>query len=158
MEVTINKLLGYFLAFLMIVMTLDVLWGVVTRYALGSQADWSEELARFLLIWISILGTAYASSQGKHLAIDLLGPKMEQDSRRRLRIFIHCIILSFALFVMVIGGLRLLYITHTLGQLSPALRLPMAVVYAVLPVSGLLIIYYKIRAILDIKRAVPILP
>lgn len=153
MRKTIDKILGYFLAFLMVLMTLDVLWGVITRYALGGQADWSEELARFLLVWIGILGTAYAAGQGNHLAINLIDTKLSAHKRQQLHLFIHASVLVFAFVVMVIGGFRLLYITHTLEQLSAALRVPMALVYAVLPLSGFLIIYYKLLAIQNIRSA-----
>lgn len=148
MRATIDKIIGGILMVLLSVITLDVLWGVFTRYALGNQASWSEELARFLLIWIGILGAAYASGQRMHLAIDLLGPKLEPDKQRRLQRFIDLLILIFALTVLVIGGLRLLYITQALGQLSAALRIPMAVVYSVIPLSGLLVIFYKTQDIL----------
>jgi TRAP-type C4-dicarboxylate transport system permease small subunit len=147
----IDKILGYFLAGLMMLMTVDVLWGVVTRYAMGSQADWTEELARFLLIWIGILGAAYAAGQQMHLAIDLLKPKLNQGGQYKLSLFINGMILLFAICILVIGGFRLLYITNTLGQLSAALRIPMTTVYAVLPISGFLIIYYKIYDILLLK-------
>ncbi|MBI1226672.1 MAG: TRAP transporter small permease subunit [Bacteroidetes bacterium] len=149
MKTTINKYLGYVLVLLMAVMTLDVLWGVVTRYALGSQADWSEELARFLLIWIGILGAAYAAGQHMHLSIDLLMPKLSTANQRRLFVFINFVIIAFAVCVMVIGGLRLMYITQVLGQLSAAMRIPMYVVYAVLPLSGLLVVYYKINDLMN---------
>lgn len=147
MKNTIDRILGGFLAMLMAIITVDVLWGVFTRYAMGSQASWSEELARFLLIWIGVLGAAYASGQGMHLSIDLLQPKMEPMNRVRLQKFIHLIIAFFAFAVLVIGGGRLIYITHHLGQLSPALQVPMSVVYAAIPLAGLLIVYYKIHAI-----------
>lgn len=148
MRATIDKITGGLLVVLMSVITLDVLWGVFTRYALGNQASWSEELARFLLIWIGTLGAAYASGQRMHLAIDLLGPKLEDKKQRRLQRFIDSLVLIFALTVLVIGGIRLLYITQVLGQLSAALRVPMAVVYSVIPISGLLIVFYKIQDIL----------
>lgn len=148
MRATIDKIIGGILVVLLSVITLDVLWGVFTRYALGNQASWSEELARFLLIWIGILGAAYASGRRMHLAIDLLGPKLDPIKQRRLQRFIDLLILIFALTVLVIGGLRLLYITQALGQLSAALRVPMAVVYSVVPISGLLVIFYKIQDIL----------
>lgn len=150
---TIDKALGHFLVGLMVLMTLDVLWGVATRYILGSQADWSEELARFFLVWIGILGAAYASGKNMHLAIDLLMPRLTEKQQRRLLIFIHILVMVFAFLVMVVGGLRLLYITHTLGQLSAALRLPMTVVYAVLPISGLLVIFYKLESLLRPNRS-----
>lgn len=143
MRKTIDQYLGYVLVALLALMTLDVLWGVFTRYALGSQADWSEELARFLLIWIGILGAAYAAGRRMHLAIDLLLPSLEPRGQRRLLAFINLLILVFALLVLVVGGARLMYITQVLGQLSAALRIPMYLVYSVLPLSGLLVVYYK---------------
>lgn len=144
MKSIINKYVGYVLITLISVMTIDVLWGVFTRYVLGSQASWSEELARFLLIWIGILGAAYAAGQKMHLSIDLLQPKLEGKNRLRVFIVTNVLVILFALTVMVIGGGRLIYITNVLGQISPALRIPMYLVYAVLPLSGVLIIYYKI--------------
>lgn len=143
MRDTIDRYLGYVLVGLMGLMTVDVLWGVFTRYAMGAQADWSEELARFLLIWIGLLGAAYASGQRKHLAIDLLQPQLQPRDQHRVRQVIRVLIMAFALGVLVIGGGRLMYITQLLGQLSAALRIPMYLVYAVLPLSGLLILYYQ---------------
>ncbi len=145
MRTTIDKYLGYFLVLLMMVMTLDVLWGVLTRYLLGSQADWSEELARFLLIWIGLLGAAYAAGQKMHLAIDLLMPKLDENKQRSLTIFINSLIILFAFAVLVVGGSRLMYLTQLLGQLSAALRIPMYLIYMVIPISGLLVIYYKVH-------------
>lgn len=140
----INTYLGGFLTILMILMTLDVLWGVFTRYVLANQASWSEELARFLLIWIGILGAAYASGQKMHLAIDLLSPKLNDQNKKIIQLLIKGLIILFAFLVLVVGGSRLIYISHTLGQTSAALRLPMTIVYGVLPISGLLIIFYKL--------------
>lgn len=155
MRNTIDKYLGGFLALLLAAMTLDVLWGVFTRYALGSQASWSEELARFLLIWIGILGAAYASGQHMHLAIDLLMPKLKPGGQKRLALLIHLLIMLFVLTVMVIGGFRLMYVTKVLEQLSPALQVPMWLVYSVLPLSGILVIVYKI---LDIRQGSAVAP
>lgn len=152
MREKINFYLGRFLAVLMFIMTLDVLWGVFTRYALGSQASWSEELARFLLIWIGILGAAYASGQNMHLAIDLLSPKLKPKSQITLATAINLLIILFAFCVLVVGGFRLIYVTQVLGQISPALQIPMTVVYAVLPLSGLLVVYYKFHDLLTIRQ------
>ena len=151
MREKIDKVLGSFLAFLMMLMTVVVLWGVFTRYAMGSQASWSEELARFLLIWIGILGAGYAAGQRFHLAIDLLKPKLNADNQKRLTIFINMVVIAFVFTVMIIGGFRLIYITQVLGQLSPALRVPMWVIYSVVPISGLLVVYYKLA---DLKEVV----
>lgn len=152
MNKKLDLYLGSFLAVLMAIMTLDVLWGVFTRYVVGSQSPWTEELARFLLIWIGLLGAAYASGQQLHLAIDLLPSRLEGKAQRRLQVFINLVIMLFAATVMVIGGIRYVYITLTLGQTSPALQLPMGLVYIIIPVSGLLIIWYKGRELVGSSR------
>ena len=155
MREKIDKFVGGFLVILMSAMTLDVLWGVFTRYAMSNQASWSEELARFLLIWIGILGAAYASGQRMHLSIDLLKPKLDPSGQKRLTVIINVLVLLFAVCILLIGGLRLIYVTHTLGQTSAALRFPMAIVYSVVPISGVLICYYKVSDILQLKTANP---
>lgn len=136
MKAKVDRILGGILVIMLAVMTLDVLWGVFTRYVMANQASWSEELARFLLIWIGILGAAYASGQRMHLSIDLLENKPVR--------LIAALIILFALGAMVIGGTRLVLLTAELGQSSPALGLPMSLIYAVVPISGLLIIYYRL--------------
>ncbi len=144
MRKTIDKILGSFLAILMAVMTVNVLWQVFSRYILGVPSSFTDELARFFLIWIGMLGAAYASGQNMHLAIDLLPTKLNEKGKRRLHIFINTLIAVFALAVLVIGGSRLVYVTFYLEQKSSALQIPLGVVYSIIPLSGVLIIYYKI--------------
>ncbi len=145
MKAKVDQYLGAVLVALMVLICLDVLWGVFTRYALGGQASWTEELARFLLIWIGTLGAAYASGQRMHLAIDLLTPRLSPQASKRVQTLIIFLILGFVVTVMLIGGTRLIYLTFHLEQSSAALRLPMGLVYAVIPLSGLLIVYYKLN-------------
>ncbi|MBX2817246.1 MAG: TRAP transporter small permease [Saprospiraceae bacterium] len=143
MKEKLDKWLGRFLVILMALMTIDVLWGVFTRYVVGSQASWSEELARYLMIWLALLGAAYASGQGAHLAIDLLKPRLDTKNVSRVNLLISVLVCAFSLCVLVIGGGRLMYVTHKLGQMSPALNIPKSYVYVVIPVAGILIIIYQ---------------
>ena len=145
---TFNRYLEYFLAFLMALMLLSVCWQVLTRYVFASPSSFTDELARYLLIWIGTLGAAYASGQRLHLAIDLFPSSLEGKSKYRLSVFLNVLIILFAFAVLVVGGSRLVYITYTLGQVSAAMQLPLAYVYTILPISGLLIVYYKIRDIM----------
>lgn len=151
MKDTLDKYIGHFLVFLMSVMLLSVVWQVFTRYILGASSDFTDELARYLLIWIGTLGAAYISGKNMHLAIDLLPTKLKGRANYWLTVFINLMVMTFALFVMVMGGLRLVYITYTLGQTSASLQIPLAVIYLILPASGLLIIFYKTLEILVYK-------
>ena len=144
MRSAMDSILKSVLAVLMAVMVVDVLWGVFTRYVMGAQSPWTEELARFLLIWIGILGAAFASGKRMHLAIDILPTALEGTRKRLLENGINVIILLFAVAVLLIGGSRLVFITSKLGQVSTSLDLPLAVVYAIVPISGLFIVIYKL--------------
>lgn len=140
--------LEWVLVILLCMMVLDVFWGVFTRYILENQSSWTDELARFLLIWLSILGAAYASGKNLHIAIDLLPQYLSERNKKILDIVINSIILFFVISVFLVGGLRYLYISFALGQTSPALDLPIGFVYMVLPIAGLFIAYYKMDDLL----------
>ena len=143
-----DRFLEYFLVFLMTIMLLSVCWQVFTRYFMGNPSDFTDELARYLLIWVGTLGAAYVSGKRLHLAINLFPDSLEGKFKYQVYILIQLLILLFALTAMVIGGSRLVYITYSLGQVSAAMQLPLAYVYIVIPISGLLIVYYKIRDII----------
>jgi len=145
----VDRILGIALAIIMAVMVVNVLWQVFTRFVMGSPSSFTDELARYLMIWVGVLGAAYISGRHMHVAIDLLPAKLNKEGQVRLKIFINWIIIVFCFFALVVGGLRLVYITFTLGQHSPALQIPLAVVYLVIPISGILIIYYKLSDIIN---------
>ncbi len=135
----------------MAVSVVNVLWQVFTRFALASPSSFTEEFARYLLIWIGLLGASYAAGQQMHLAIDLAPTSLTGPARRRLRGFIQLSVFVFALFVMVVGGIRLVTLTFLLGQTSAALRIPLGYVYLALPLSGVLIMWYAIKNIVSPK-------
>ncbi len=143
----IDKIIASFLSIIMAVMVLNVLWQVFTRFILNNPSSFTDELARYLMIWVGVLGAAYVAGKNMHVAIDVISNKMTPKNQQKLNVFVHSIVILFSLLVLVIGGLRLVYITAVLNQNSPALHIPLAVVYAVIPLSGLLIIYYKLNDI-----------
>lgn len=139
----IDYVLGKVLVLIMGVMVLNVLWQVFTRFVMGDPSSFTDELARYLMIWLGVLGAAYVSGKNMHVAIDLLPSRARQDYQVKMRISVDVFIILFALAALVVGGSRLVYISYTLGQQSAALQLPMALVYLVLPISGVLITFFK---------------
>ena len=149
MKEKVDRILGMVLVVIMGVMVVNVLWQVFSRYIIGVPSSFTDELARYLMIWVGILGAAYVSGKKMHVAIDVLPSRSGKRTQKKLRIMVYGLIILFALFAMVMGGSRLVYISYLLGQRSPALQIPLALVYTVIPISGLLIIYYKIN---DLKH------
>ena len=143
MRKQIDNILGKMLVVIMGVMVINVLWQVFTRYIVGSPSSVTDELARYLMIWLGVLGAAYVSGRNMHVAIDVLPRKATVKNQKRFAIVVNSLIILFVLFAFVIGGFRLVYISFILGQQSPALQIPLGLVYAVIPLSGILIIYYK---------------
>ncbi len=143
----VDKVIAYFIVTVMGVLVLNVLWQVTSRYVFNNPSSFTDELAGFLLIWVSLFGAAYATGQKAHLAIELLPQKLSPAKKKKLDIFINMIIAVFAFFVFVVGGIRLVFITLSLNQISSALKLPVGYVYIVLPISGVIIMYYVISEI-----------
>lgn len=143
----IDQYLGYVLALIMAVMVINVIWQVFTRFVMGTPSSFTDELARYLMIWVGVLGAAYVSGKRMHVAIDILPGRLSKNNQVKLKIIVNCIVIIFCFAALVFGGFRLVYITYVLEQHSPALQIPLAVVYMIIPISGILIIYYKISDI-----------
>jgi TRAP-type C4-dicarboxylate transport system permease small subunit len=116
LRVKIDKLLATFLVIIMTAMVLNVLWQVASRFILGSPSSFTDELARYLMIWVGILGAAYVSGQNMHVAIDVLPRRLNEQTQKKLLFIVRLLIILFCLGAMVVGGLRLVYITHVLDQ------------------------------------------
>ncbi|WP_276754901.1 TRAP transporter small permease [Pseudoalteromonas marina] len=140
----IDKFLRVLLAIMLTLLVIDVTWQVLTRFVLPQPSSFTEEVARFLLIWISLLGGAYAYREHSHLGFDLIVRNLTASKARNVFKFCCFLVAVFAITVLIIGGSNLVHLTWTLGQHSAVLNVPMAGVYLVLPLSGLLFLAYSV--------------
>ena len=138
------KILEWVMIVIFALLVLDVLFQVFSRYVLGTSFTWTEEFARFALIWMTILGAAYLSGKKEHLSMDFLYQKFSASNQKKVAILIEFLIFLFAFVVMVIGGLNLVYTTLHLEQLSGTLRIPLGYIYAIMPFSGFLIMCFSV--------------
>jgi TRAP-type C4-dicarboxylate transport system permease small subunit len=137
------------LILLMAAMVIAVSWQVISRYVFSSPSSWTEEVALFLLIWIGVLGAAYAFRMGVHLGLDVLPKKLTGMPALVLKWVTLAAVVIFAVMVLIIGGGALVALTWELKQYSAVLGLPIAFVYSVIPLAGVLICVYAIAAALD---------
>jgi TRAP-type C4-dicarboxylate transport system permease small subunit len=133
----------------MAVLTLDVLWGVVSRYVLVSPSRWTEELATALLVWVSLLGAAAAFGEKAHLGVDALVQKLHPDVQALLDVIVNLVTIAFAGAVMVFGGYVLVTKTLASGQVTPALGMKAGWIYCAVPLSGLFIILFALENIAE---------
>jgi len=135
------------------VLVLIVLWGVFTRFVLGDASEWTEELSRLLLVWLTMLGAAAASARAEHLGIDYGVQKLHADARAVAHATIESCVVAFAAAALVYGGAVLVVETLRVGQTTPALGLPMGFVYLAAPVSGCAIILFSVERLVARRDA-----
>ena len=143
MRKTVDTFLERLLVIIVLIMLFAVVWQVISRYVIGSPSTFTDEIASYSLIWLGLFGAAYATGKELHLAIDLIPKNTIAKSPRFFHGFVTFFVIVFAILVMVVGGLRLCWLTWVLEQKSAVLKIPLAFVYLVLPISGLLIVYYS---------------
>lgn len=135
---------------LVVGLTLTVLWGVFTRFCLGKQAEYTDELARVLLVWISMIGAALAFGAKAHLGVDYFVAKLHPEARKTLSVIVQLVVLSLATVVFVAGGWALAM--GQMGQQLPTLPLSRGMVYLSIPLGGLLMILFAIENVAEIIR------
>ena len=151
----------------------SVVWGVMTRasgdfvvkFSDGSttgiwawlptgQAQWTEELAKFLLIWVSLLGGAVAFGRHSHLGVDYFVGKLDKGASQWSQMLVHAVVLFFAIAVLVVGGVRVVSNTLAMEQVTPVLGWKMGHVYLALPIAGAFVALYTLDSALETMAAI----
>lgn len=138
----VNRVVEAGLIGLMGAAVVNVSWQVFARYVLGAPSSFTDELARILLIWIGLIGAAYGVGRRNHLSMNLFAARLGGRRRDSLGVVIDALVGLFGFAVMVVGGGRLVLLTRELGQRTPALGIPLGLVYAAIPLAGMLVVYY----------------
>ncbi|MDI3480404.1 MAG: TRAP-type transport system small permease protein [Tepidanaerobacteraceae bacterium] len=139
------KLEEYLLVLLIGAMTVVTFAQVFFRFVLNSPLAWSEELARYLFVWITFIGASVALHRWGHFQVDIVVNLFPDNIKKIIESAIYVLIMLFASIIVYYGFVLTQY---TSVQLSPALQLNMAVPYFALPLSGLLIFFHTLERFL----------
>jgi TRAP-type C4-dicarboxylate transport system permease small subunit len=143
---SVNHWVEYVLFGIGFAMSTVVAIQVFFRYALNHSLFWSEELARYLLVWLTFLGASVAYRRNIHPGIDIVYVRMPTSIQRTVSIFIHFI--STVLFgVMIFYGIQFSYFVRL--QISPALYLPKWIVLSIIPLSGIIFIIHGVSFLMN---------
>jgi len=140
------RLLCWVCGILMFAMMGIIFSQVVARYGFHHSLTWSEEVGRYIFVWISFLGMAAAFKAGAHVALDLLVKYLQGVSRKTLEL-VNSVLIVLLSSAILYSGMKLFFLG--MRQKSPALKLPMHWVYIVVPVSGTILLYFAVRALWD---------
>ena len=116
-------------------------WQIFTRWILKNPSTFTEEFMRYMLIWASMIGSAYCFYKDKHLALDLIKDRLKGTAAICLSVFIEVCILVFLLIVFVYGGGRM---ALSSTNYSPVMHIPFKLLYIVLPISGILAVIGRV--------------
>lgn len=153
----LTRLLVFTLIVAMGTLVIDVLWGVLSRMlasagVLASQSSWTEELARYLMIWVGLLGACLAFEKRAHLGVDYFVGKFHPSGQKLLKLAALLIVLTFAVGVLMVGGWELVSRTLALKQDTPALGIPKGWVYLAVPISGVFTVIFTLGHMMDVLR------
>ncbi|HID02272.1 MAG TPA: TRAP transporter small permease [Desulfobacterales bacterium] len=122
-------------------MALLVAAQVFYRYVLNSSLFWSEELARYMLVWLSFFGATVAYYRNLHPGVDTITSRLSVSKQRLSRLLVHLITMALGL-VMLISGVQFAWFVRI--QVSPALSIPKWIILAIIPLSGALFFVYAL--------------
>ena len=134
-------------------MAVLILVQVFFRYVVDQSISWSEEAARYMMIWMGCLGAVVALRQGRHIGVRVF---VERMPTRAYRDFIEPLVqLTVGAFLAILfwQGVKLAVFNH--DQMSPALELPMLIPYAAVPVGALMMIIDIVADLLEGRWPTP---
>ena len=149
----VNRGVEWGLAGIGLVMVAVVAAQVFCRYVLNQSLFWSEELARYLLVWMTFLGASVAFHRRVHPSIDIFRVRVGPGTRRLMAVAAHGAALFF-FAVLTVYGLQFAHFVR--NQISPALLIPKWTVMTVLPLSGAILCLHAWAYLLDVLRGKPL--
>lgn len=133
---TIKKILDnfeeYFCVCAIAIMTVLVFIQVVIRYVFSNSLSWSEEMARYIFLWLSWIGASYAVKQRGHFRVEMLANMIKGHARVRFE-YVILIIWFLSSFALAWCGIQMLLFLYESGQVSAAMEIPMTWAYASVP-------------------------
>ncbi len=135
---TLNKICEVTLFILLSAMIVVTTLQVIFRYFFEALS-WSEEVVRYMLIWVSMIGAAIAFKKGNHIAVTLLLNKLKGKAFLITQVAIILIEITFFIIVSYYGYTL---ISDESSQLTPSLQIPISVIYTIYPIIGITIIVH----------------
>ena len=140
----IQAMIGVLLALMVVI----VFSNVIARYFLNASLAWSEEVSRFMMIWLVFLGAVMAYVKGEHLGLDIALKVLPEKGARGLQVIVNILVI-YAVFNLLSGGVVLALDSLSSGWTAPASNISYGIVYCIVPVSFVLFIYFALINLID---------
>ena len=142
----IDKIILIVIFIVSITMVFSIFLKVVFRYVFSSPLFWTEELARYCFIYIVFFGGAWAGKNLSHLGVDYFVNKLPLQGKNAINCLVDLLIIIFSISISIIA---IPVVRVNMNQLSPALHIPMGLVYIAIPIGFVLCAFYYFSHLLD---------
>lgn len=142
----LDKVIGVLCVVIFIAMVLLTTFQVTVRYVFNSPSSVSETLTRYFFVWLIILSATYVFGQRDHICITFIRDKFKGTAKKIVNITGEIIIIIFSVTIMVYGGSVITKMNML--QFDSILKIPTGAIYSIIPVCGVLIIFYSIYNII----------
>ena len=138
----LNKILEILGTVTLGIMTVLVVYQVITRYVFNAPSPFSEALSQYLFVWMIMFGSAYVYGSREHLTIDLLKDKFSPKLNMIVEVIANICLFFFFFLVCVYGGWK--YTASQVNRIDPSLHISMAILYTSVPFTGVITLYYAV--------------
>ena len=149
-KTVLDKVITVVCVVFFIAMAILTTYQVVTRYVFNSPSSVSEVLTRYLFVWLILLSATYVFGQRDHICITALKNMFTGTSLKIVNIFGECVVIVFSVLILIYGGGSITSINMV--QYDSILKIPTGVIYSIIPVSGVLIVFYSILNIIKYAK------
>ncbi|WP_052256810.1 TRAP transporter small permease [Salinicoccus sp. YB14-2] len=144
----VNKILGYVLSLILLTMTILIAWQVITRFVLGNPSSFSEELSRFLMIYLIMIGSAVATRTGGMISVDVLLEAFESTKLRPILIIGAQILSMIFYLILTVYGFQ--FAENSFNQIAPGTQISMGWIYLSIPIGAIFLIMNSIGRIVSV--------
>ena len=140
----LDRAVLFFVVLLSVPLVVIVLYAVFMRYVLNAAPFWSEEIARYLMVWMSLLAISAAMRRGQHIGLTFVIEKVGPRLRKFLDLLAYALVLLFFSVLLVKGIDMTIFVAR---QRSPSVNIPMWIPYLSVPVAGFLMVVQTLTLI-----------
>lgn len=137
----------------LLVVTFVLVLNVILRYIFNASSVWAEEFIRYVMIWITFIGSSVCFRRGIHVGIDFILSFTSDRASRFIHMFVTLMSIFFMLLMFKFSFDLFLFSVNT-GQITPAMQIPLYWVYLAIPLSSILSLIYLVRILINLKRGV----
>lgn len=135
----VNNFEEYFAAITLLVTSLLVFVQAVLRYVFNSSLYWSDEVARYMIIWFIFIGASIAVREKAHASVDAITVLLSPKLQKAFAILAYLLGISFCV-ILIWSGMKNVLNVYEFKSVTPSLGISMVFPYLALPVGGSLML------------------